>query len=78
MRDTRHAGHAIQRVARAVKMNLEIHGNTTPHLHVHFYPRRPGDRFEDGPVDPRQEPSVLGEKEFERFVFGLRATLREV
>ena len=78
MRDMRRVGRAIQRVTGAVKMNLEIHGNTIPHLHVHFYPRRPGDRFEDGPVDPRQEPLVLGEKELERFVSGLRATLREV
>ncbi len=78
MRDMRRVGCAIQRVTGAVKMNLEIHGNTIPHLHVHFYPRRPGDRFEGGPVDPRREPLVLGEAEFERFVSGLRATLREV
>jgi hypothetical protein len=29
------------------------YGNTIPHLHMHFYPRYPGDPFEDGPIDPK-------------------------
>jgi len=48
----------VDRVARAVseqlrpsKINYEIHGNTLDHLHVHVYPRSPGDRFEGGPID---------------------------
>ncbi len=77
MRDMRRVGRAVQKVTGAVKMNLELHGNTIPHLHVYFYPRRPGDRFEGGPVDARREPLVLGEEEFGRFVSGLRTTLRE-
>jgi diadenosine tetraphosphate (Ap4A) HIT family hydrolase len=78
MRDMRRVGRTVQRATGAVKMNLEIHGNTIPHLHVHYYPRRPGDRFENGPVDPRREPLVLDEEEFARFISGLRAALREV
>jgi len=46
------------RVARAVserlqpsKLNYEIHGNTLDHLHLHLYPRSPGDRFEGRPID---------------------------
>jgi diadenosine tetraphosphate (Ap4A) HIT family hydrolase len=27
----------------SVKMNYEIHGNTLPHLHMHLFPRTPGD-----------------------------------
>jgi diadenosine tetraphosphate (Ap4A) HIT family hydrolase len=45
-----------------VKLNLEIHGNTLPHLHVHVFPRYIGDRFERGPIDPSQvsEPVYTG------------------
>jgi diadenosine tetraphosphate (Ap4A) HIT family hydrolase len=73
MRDARLVGRALQEVTGAVKMNLEIHGNTIPHLHAHFFPRYVGDRFEGGPVDPRQEPFVMDE--FGDFVAGLRAAL---
>ena len=34
-------------------MNDEIHGNTVPHLHMHVFPRYPGDPFEGAPIDPR-------------------------
>ena len=30
------------------KLNYEIHGNTIPHLHLHLFPRRPGDRGRPG------------------------------
>jgi diadenosine tetraphosphate (Ap4A) HIT family hydrolase len=36
-----------------MKLNYEIHGNTIPHLHMHFYPRYPGDPFEGGPINPK-------------------------
>ena len=36
------------------KLNYEIHGNVLPHLHVHVFPRWPGDRFEGRPIDPRE------------------------
>lgn len=29
----------------SVKMNYEIHGNTIPHLHMHLFPRLPGDVY---------------------------------
>jgi diadenosine tetraphosphate (Ap4A) HIT family hydrolase len=29
---------AVDSVVRPVKMNYEIHGNTLPHLHLHFSP----------------------------------------
>ena len=45
-------------VARAVrdevgssKINYEIHGNTVPHLHLHVFPRYPGDPFTGAPID---------------------------
>ena len=54
---------AVDRVAAAlaarlepkpVKLNYEIHGNTIPHLHLHFFPRTAGDRFEGRPIDGRE------------------------
>jgi diadenosine tetraphosphate (Ap4A) HIT family hydrolase len=29
----------------SVKMNYEVHGNTIPHLHMHLFPRHPGDVY---------------------------------
>ena len=36
-----------------VKINYEIHGNTVPHLHMHVYPRSPGDVYVGYPVHNR-------------------------
>ncbi len=53
MRDVQRLSRAVQQVTGAVKMNYEIHGNSLPHLHTHFFPRYAGDPFEGGPIDPR-------------------------
>jgi|SRR5215213_2336779 len=53
MRDVRRVSRAIQAATGAAKMNYEVHGNTLRHLHMHFFPRYPGDRFEGRPIDPR-------------------------
>ena len=53
MRDARKTSMALASVTGAVKMNYEIHGNSIPHLHMHFFPRYRGDRFEGQPIDPR-------------------------
>lgn len=65
MRDVQRVSKALAAVTRAVKLNSEIHGNTVPHLHVHFFPRYVGDPFEGGPINPRaiREP-VYGPGEF--------------
>jgi len=36
-----------------VKINYEIHGNSIPHLHMHFFPRYRGDQFEGGSINPK-------------------------
>ncbi|HEX8321989.1 HIT family protein [Longimicrobium sp.] len=56
MRDIQRVSRAVKEATGAVKMNYEIHGNTIPHLHTHFFPRYPGDAFEGRPIDPRQPP----------------------
>ncbi len=53
MRDARKVSKAVASATRAVKMNYEIHGNSIPHLHMHFFPRYRGDRFEGQPINSR-------------------------
>ena len=74
MRDAQKLSRALAFVTRTVKINYEIHGNSIPHLHMHFFPRYPGDQFEAKPIDPRQvvQP-VYAPKEFER----IRAALAD-
>jgi diadenosine tetraphosphate (Ap4A) HIT family hydrolase len=67
MRDAQKVSMAVASVTGAVKMNYEVHGNSIPHLHMHFFPRYRGDRFEGEPINPRLVvPSVYGPGEFER------------
>lgn len=78
MRDMRALSAALQGVTGAVKLNQEIHGNTIPRVHVHFFPRYAGDRFEDGPIDLREPwPPALALAEFDGFVAKLRKALGE-
>jgi diadenosine tetraphosphate (Ap4A) HIT family hydrolase len=67
MRDARRVSMAVASVTGTVKMNYEIHGNSIPHLHMHFFPRYRGDQFEGKPIDPRLvvQP-VYAPGEFER------------
>lgn len=53
MRDMRRVSSALCEITGAVKLNYEIHGNTLPHLHMHFFPRYRGDAFEGRPIDAR-------------------------
>jgi diadenosine tetraphosphate (Ap4A) HIT family hydrolase len=53
MRDVQRVSRALKEATGAVKLNYEVHGNTLPHLHVHFFPRSRGDAFEGGPINPR-------------------------
>jgi diadenosine tetraphosphate (Ap4A) HIT family hydrolase len=53
MRDIQKLSAAVAQVTNAVKINYEIHGNSIPHLHMHFFPRYRGDAFENRPIDPR-------------------------
>ena len=67
MRDARRVSRAVAAATGAVKLNYEIHGNTLPHLHMHFFPRYRGDPFEGQPINPRlvQQP-VYSADEFVR------------
>lgn len=39
------AARGLAELLRPAKMNYEIHGNTVPHLHMHLFPRIPGDVY---------------------------------
>ncbi len=52
MRDAQRVSRALKTATGAVKLNYEIHGNSLPHLHMHFFPRHRGDRFEGQPINP--------------------------
>lgn len=67
MRDARRVSKSIAQVTGAVKINYEVHGNSIPHLHMHFFPRYVGDQFEGGPIHPKLTVQpVYGAGEFER------------
>jgi len=53
MRDARRVSSALVAATSVVKLNYEIHGNSLPHLHMHFFPRYRGDCFEDQAINPR-------------------------
>ena len=52
MRDVHRVSRVLSAVTGAVKLNYEIHGNTLPHLHMHFFPRYVGDPFEGRAIEP--------------------------
>jgi diadenosine tetraphosphate (Ap4A) HIT family hydrolase len=66
MRDARKVSQALAATTGAVRLNYEIHGNSLPHLHMHYFPRYRGDRFEGQPINPRLvEQPVYAPREFE-------------
>ena len=76
MSDIRRLSGAVKAVSGAAKMNYEVHGNTIEHLHMHFYPRYPGDVFEGRPIDPRTvAKTVYGAGEIAEFRSRLRLAL---
>lgn len=76
MRDAQKLSGAVATITGAVKMNYEVHGNTLPHLHMHFFPRYRGDPFEGGPIVPKQiHTPVYSGEEYNLFVEQLRNAL---
>lgn len=71
--DAMAAARVLSSVFAAAKMNYEIHGNTIPHLHMHLYPRYPGDPFEGEPIDPRRCAFERSAADLERLGDALRA-----
>ena len=77
-RDIQRVSRVVKALTGAVKINYEIHGNSLPHLHTHFYPRRRGDHFEDRPIDWKAVTGpVYAEGEFTEYVARIKASLAE-
>jgi diadenosine tetraphosphate (Ap4A) HIT family hydrolase len=57
---------ALDELLQPSKMNYEIHGNTIPHLHLHLFPRFPGDPFEGRPIDGRSRAFERSPEDIER------------
>lgn len=78
MRDARRVSAALAASTGTVKLNYEIHGNTLPHLHMHFFPRYRGDQFEGHPINPNvvtQPVYVSGE--FKRILADFLRALKD-
>ncbi len=48
--DLMRVAHALEQVYQPIKMNLQILGNTIPHLHCHLQPRYYNDFAPNGPL----------------------------
>ncbi len=78
MREARRVSRALSSATGAVKLNYEIHGNTLPHLHMHFFPRYRGDIFEGRPIDPKAVANpVYAEGQFNALRSALLRELNE-
>ena len=64
----------VEACTGAAKMKYEIHGNTVPHLHVHLFPRYPGDPFEGRPIDTAAaQPFVRTDEDLTRLRLAISA-----
>lgn len=74
--DLMQASAAIEREVGADKMNLQILGNSVPHLHAHLVPRFYGDPAPGRPLDPNMGQLILPPEKFVRRLTALRNALQ--
>ncbi|MFW9829555.1 MAG: HIT family protein [Candidatus Thorarchaeota archaeon] len=81
MKEAQISAKALKQVTDAIKINYEIHGNTCPHMHIHFFPRYLDDPFPNKPINYHKiNPPVYQKNEFNQFVREMRkriATLKK-
>jgi diadenosine tetraphosphate (Ap4A) HIT family hydrolase len=77
MSDVQKTAWALKKVSGAVKINLEIHGNSIPHLHTHLFPRYLDDPYAGQAIDfTKISPTPYESKaEFDYFVEQMRKKL---
>jgi diadenosine tetraphosphate (Ap4A) HIT family hydrolase len=73
--DMMRAGIALEKAYQPLKMNFQILGNLTPHLHAHLIPRYYGDDGPHAPLDPWRERKLLSDEDLLKQVEALRAAL---
>ena len=72
--DAMAAARGLARLFSPAKMNYEIHGNTVPHLHMHLFPRLPGDVYVGYPNHCRTV-FIRSDDEIDRMRQAIRAQL---
>lgn len=65
----------LENIYQPIKMNLQLLGNSTPHLHCHLQPRYYGDFAPNGPLAPLSGKLLLSREELEAQAARLRAAL---
>jgi diadenosine tetraphosphate (Ap4A) HIT family hydrolase len=79
MQEAQVAAKTLKEVTQAVKINYEMHGNSSPHLHMHLFPRTMNDPFPGVPIDyNRIVPPVYQGNEFDTFVRIMQEQLKGV
>ncbi|MCP4598954.1 MAG: hypothetical protein GY847_00160 [Proteobacteria bacterium] len=73
--DMMQAAQALVRVFKPVKMNYQILGNSSPHLHCILQPRFYGDSEPGWPIDPYKEKVILTSEEYKERIKLIRAAL---
>lgn len=73
--DVMQLGLALERVFEPVKLNLELLGNSVPHLHCHVKPRFYGDPAPGRPIWGGEEPVRLDAAELRARVQAIRDAL---
>jgi diadenosine tetraphosphate (Ap4A) HIT family hydrolase/predicted GNAT family N-acyltransferase len=75
--DVQKAARALKEVSGAVKINLEIHGNTIPHLHTHLFPRYLDDLYAGQSIDYLKifPPPYESKAEYDYFIEQMREKL---
>ena len=73
--DVTRVAQALEEVYQPIKMNLQILGNTIPHLHCHLLPRYYGDFAPNGPFAPLSESRPLAHEELDAQAARLLAAL---
>jgi diadenosine tetraphosphate (Ap4A) HIT family hydrolase len=74
--DAMAVARGVAKAVRPVKMNYEIHGNTIPHLHMHLFPRAPGDLYVGFVITSRVHITRTPEQ-IEAIALAVRAALTE-
>jgi diadenosine tetraphosphate (Ap4A) HIT family hydrolase len=73
--DLMHVAQVLEDVYQPIKMNLQLLGNTTPHLHCHLQPRYYGDFAPNGPLAPLSGKRSLSLEDLETQAARLRVAL---
>ena len=74
--DVMRVAQVLENVYQPIKMNLQMLGNTIPHLHCHLLPRYYGDFAPNGPLAPIAGKLPLPLEELEAQAAHLRAALK--